>query len=114
MTVHLDHVIVSSHNALASAKLLGELLGVPWAASGMGPFSPVYINEGLTFDFIETEEAFPVEHFCFRVSQEEFDAILQRIKTAGIKYRSTVRGPDDGKIDAIYGTVYWNEPDGHQ
>jgi Glyoxalase/Bleomycin resistance protein/Dioxygenase superfamily len=114
MAIHLDHVIVSSHNAVASAKLLGELLGVPWAASGVGPFSPVYVNEGLTFDFIETDEAFPVEHFCFRVTQKEFDAILSRIKAAGIKYRSTVRGPDDMKIDPQYGNVYWNEPDGHQ
>jgi catechol 2,3-dioxygenase-like lactoylglutathione lyase family enzyme len=114
MTIQLDHVIVSSRNAVASAKFLAELLGVPWAASGVGPFSPVYINEGLTFDFIQTDEAFPVEHFCFRVSQQEFDAILERIKAAGIKYRSTVRGPDDLKIDPQYGNVYWNEPDGHQ
>jgi catechol 2,3-dioxygenase-like lactoylglutathione lyase family enzyme len=116
MTIHLDHVIVSSRNRVAAAKLLAELLGVPWAAQGIGPFSAVYVNDGLTLDFIDTDDDFPVEHFCFRVGQEEFDAILARIEAAGIGYRSAVRGPEDRKVNTDYGgsMVYWNEPDGHQ
>jgi catechol 2,3-dioxygenase-like lactoylglutathione lyase family enzyme len=114
MTIQLDHTIVPSHNSIASAKLLAHLLGVPWAESGAGPFVPVYVNDGLTLDFQDTDEAFPVYHFCFRVSPQDFDAILGRLKAAGIKYRSTVRGPVDMKVDAQYGNVYWNEPDGLQ
>lgn len=114
MTIHLDHTIVPSRSQVTSAKLLAHLLGVPWAESGAGPFSPVYVNDGLTLDFQNTDEAFPVYHFCFRVSPQDFDAILERIRTAGIKYRSTVRGPVDMQVDAQYGNVYWNEPDGHQ
>ena len=114
MTVHLDHTIVPSRNQVASAKLLAGLLGVPWAEKGVGPFSPVYVNDGLTLDFLNTDEDFPVYHFCFRVGQGEFDSILGRIKAAGIPYRSTVRGPVDSQIDAQYGNIYWNEPDGHQ
>ena len=92
MTIHLDHTIVPSRSKITSAKLLAELLGVPWAESGAGPFAPVYVNDGLTLDFIDTDEDFPIYHFCFRVSQDEFDTILGRIEAAGIKYRSTVRG----------------------
>jgi hypothetical protein len=114
MTIQLDHFIVPSRNQIASAKRLGELLGVPWAEAGVGPFSPVYINDGLTLDFIQTDEDFPVHHYCFRVGQTEFDAILGRIQQAGIKYRSTVRGPMDMQVDPQFGNVYWNEPDGHQ
>lgn len=116
MAIELDHLIVSARDQRASAKLLAELLGVRWAESGTGPFSPVYINDGLTLDFINDDGPFPVEHFCFRVSQDEFDVILQRIKGAGIKYRSTVRGFEDMKVNTDYGgcMVYWNEPDGHQ
>jgi hypothetical protein len=114
MTIHLDHTIVPSHTKVASAKLLAELLGVPWAEQGMGPFSAVYINAGLTLDFIQTDESFPIYHFCFRVTQQEFDAILARIKAKGIPYRSQVRGPVDMKVDPQFGNVYWNEPDGHQ
>src|SRR6185369_7093778 len=116
MPIELDHTIVPSHQKVASAKLLAQLLGVPWAEEGLGPFSPVYVNEGLTLDFIETADPFPVYHFCFRVSQDEFDAILVRLKAAGIGYRSSVRGPQDMKINTDYGgsMIYWNEPDGHQ
>jgi hypothetical protein len=116
MTIHLDHFIVSSRNKAASAKLLAELLGIQWSETGPGPFAAVYINDGLTLDFIDTDEDFPVEHFCFRVTEREFDAILGRINAAGIKYRSTVRGPVDMQIDTQFGGrgIYWNEPDGHQ
>jgi catechol 2,3-dioxygenase-like lactoylglutathione lyase family enzyme len=116
MTIELDHVIVSARNQRASAKLLAELLGVRWAESGVGPFSPVYVNGGLTLDFIDDAGAFPVEHFCFRVGEKEFDAILGRLKAAGIKFRSSVRGPVDMQVSRQFGgrMVYWNEPDGHQ
>ena len=116
MTIQLDHTIVPSHHKVASAQRLAELLGVPWEAAGVGPFSPVYVNDGLTLDFIDTDEPFPIYHFCFRVTDEEFDAILGRIEAAGIDYRSTVRGPMDRQISTLLGGrgIYWNEPDGHQ
>ncbi|CAN5326087.1 hypothetical protein BH11PSE11_BH11PSE11_29080 [soil metagenome] len=116
MTIELDHTIVPSHNMLASARLLAELLDVHWAESGPGPFSQVFVNAGLTLDFIQTDEPFAVYHFCFRVTDDEFDAIIGRLATAGIAYRSTVRGPMDMQINTDYGgrMIYWNVPDGHQ
>jgi len=116
MTIQLDHVMVHSRNQSASAKMLAELLAVSWGETGPGPFSAVYVNDGLTLDFIDSEEAFPIEHYCFRVSEDEFDAILARLKAANIAYRSNVRGPVDMKINTEYGgrMLYWNVPDGHQ
>lgn len=114
MTIELDHTIVPTHTGIASARLLAELLGVPWAETGAGPFSPVYVNEGLTLDFFETTEDFPIYHFCFRVTPQEFDAILGRIKAAGISYRSTPDGAMDMQVNKRYGNVYWDEPDGHR
>jgi len=114
--MELDHTIVSAKDQRASARRLAELLGVRWAEAGAGPFSPVYVNGGLTLDFIDDDTEFPVQHFCFRVTEAEFDAILVRLKAAGIRYRSAVRGPEDMKVNTDYGgrMVYWNEPDGHQ
>ncbi len=116
MAIQLDHFIVSSHDMIASARKLAGLLGVPWGKAQFGPFTAVYINDGLTLDFIDTDEAYPVEHFCFRVDPLEFDAILARIEAAGIAYRSLVAGPVDMRVDTQFGGkgVYWNEPDGHQ
>ena len=117
MAIQLDHFIVSARDKAGAAECLAGLLGVPWVAQArLGPFAAVYLNEGLTLDFYETEEPFPIEHFCFRVSPEEFDAILGRIQAAGIAFRSSVRGPVDGQIDSQFGGkgVYWNVPEGHQ
>jgi catechol 2,3-dioxygenase-like lactoylglutathione lyase family enzyme len=115
MAIHLDHLLVPARNRVAAARRLAELLGVPWAESGTGPFSPVYVNDGLTLDFDETGEPFPTLHFCFRVDPAGFDAILGRIAAAGVPYRSTPHGPVDRKINTDHGgrIVYWSEPDGH-
>ena len=115
MPIQLDHLLVPSHDRVAAARQLAELLGVPWAASGVGPFSPVYLNDGLTLDFDQADAPFPVLHYCFRVGPAEFDAILGRIRAAGIPSRSTPQGPADLQVNTAHGgrIVYWNEPDGH-
>ena len=117
MAIHLDHLMVPSRNKLAAAKLLADLLGVAWSETGIGPFEPVYVSDGLTLDFDQwTADPLPLIHICFRVSDGEFDAILARIKAAGIAFRSSVHGPVDSQVDTLHGgrIVYWNEPDGHQ
>jgi catechol 2,3-dioxygenase-like lactoylglutathione lyase family enzyme len=115
VAVQLDHLIVPCRDQVAAAKQLAGILGVPWAERGAGPFSPVYVNDGLTLDFIQTDEAFPVHHYAFRVSDAEFDAIFARLASAGIPYRSQPHGAMDMKVNTDYGgrIVYWEVPDGH-
>lgn len=116
MSIELDHAIVPARNRDASAQRLAQLLGVPCGPAPLGPFYAVYVNDGLTLDFIGSDEDFPVYHFCFRVDEARFDQILGRIRAAGIAFRSDVRGPMDGRINTEYGgrMIYWNEPEGHQ
>jgi hypothetical protein len=116
MPILLDHLIVPSKDRVAAARLLGQLLGVPWAEqAAIGPFSPVYVSSSLTLDFDEWTEQVPKQHYCFRVSDEEFDGILARIKASGLPYRSTPIGGNDNQINHAFGgrLVYWSEPDGH-
>ena len=114
MTVHLDHLWCRrATNSLR--RSFGRALGVPWSETGVGPFAPVYVNDGLTFDFDEWTDPIPLIHYCFRVGQEDFSVILERIKAAGIPFRSNVHGPSTSKsTHARRSIVYWNEPDGHQ
>lgn len=115
MRIQLDHMIIPAHDRKAAAKLLAGILDVPWAESGDGPFCPVYINDGLTLDFDQAEGPFPILHYCFRVGEAEFDAIIERLKTHGIAYRSTPHGRVDMRINTEHGgrIVYWSAPDGH-
>jgi catechol 2,3-dioxygenase-like lactoylglutathione lyase family enzyme len=111
MAIQLDHAIVPSRRRLESAPFLAELLGVPWAD---GHFAAVYVNDSLTLDFAEGEE-FESHHFCFRVSDEEFDAIFARLQAAHIPYRSRPHGENDLTINRRLGgkNVYWEDADGH-
>lgn len=115
MSVQLDHVLVPACDQKAAAALLARILDVPWAESGVGPFCPVFVNDGLTFDIDQAEGAFAAQHYCFRVSEAAFDGIVARLRAGGIKYRSTPLGPVDGLINTQHGgrIVYWSEPDGH-
>ena len=116
MTIALDHFIVSVRNRKAAARQLAALLDVPWEATSLGRFSAVHINDGLTLDFIETAEDFPIEHFCFRVDDATFDAILARLQDQNIAYKSAPFGPFDHAVSTAFGgrSVYWNVPEGHQ
>jgi catechol 2,3-dioxygenase-like lactoylglutathione lyase family enzyme len=115
VSAHLDHLIVPARNAEAAARQLAELLGVAWGRAHVGPFMAVYVNEGLTLDFDEWTGALPKGHYCFRVSEGEFDAILGRLVSSGIPYRSLPHGPADHQVNTSLGSriVYWAEPDGH-
>ena len=113
MAIQLDHLIVPSHDPVAGAKSLAGLLDVPWQEA-QGPFTPVYVNETLTLDFADRDQ-FEPHHYCFRVSDAEFDAILGRIEAARIPYRSSPLGETDMQINHRLGgkNLYWQDPDRH-
>src|SRR4051812_8969183 len=99
MSVQLDHTMVLARDRKAAAELLAFLLDVPWAETGIGPFCPVFVNEGLTLDVDQVEGDLPVQHFCFRVDELGFDAILARLTARGIAFRSTPHGRTDMQVN---------------
>jgi hypothetical protein len=115
MSVQLDHLLVPAKDKVAAARRLAEILGVPTAPATVGPFHAVYVNDALTIDFDEWADEVPKGHYCFRVSESEFDVILDRIRRLGIAYRSLPHGPADSKVNESTGgrIIYWGEPDGH-
>lgn len=113
MTIRMDHLIVPARDPVASARLLAELLDAPWEAE-QGIFTPVYVSDTLTLDFARSDR-FEPHHYCFHVSEPEFDAIFGCVKAAGLKYRSQPIGPDDSQINTRYGgrNIYWRDATGH-
>lgn len=114
MDIHLDHLMVPARDKAAAARQLAEVLGVPWGPSAIGPFCAVYVDDGLTLDFDEWTEPFAPQHLCFRVDDAGFDAVLGRLRAAGIAFRSTPHGPVDHAVNAHGGgrLLYWDVPDG--
>lgn len=115
MPILLDHLIVPSHDKAAGARFLGELLGVPWEPGAPGgPFAPVYINETLTMDFADRDQ-FASHHYCFHVSDEDFDAIFKRVQEAGIEWGSDPWSPTNRQLNHRKGGrgVYFRDLDGH-
>ncbi len=113
MAIQLDHLIVPSHDPIASAESLSQVLDVPWEREE-GSFTPVYVNDTLTLDFAE-RDSFASHHYCFHVSDEEFDGIFERVLATDITYRSTPLGPDDRQLNTRLGgrNFYWTDSDGH-
>jgi len=115
MAIRLDHLMIPAKDKAAAAECLARILGVPWAQATVGPFAAVFVSDSLTIDFDECSGEFARGHYCFRVSEPEFDAILARLQDAGIAYRSLPHGEDDFRVNTSVGgrIVYWREPDDH-
>lgn len=113
MAIVLDHTIVPAHAKIASAEFFANIFGLPFAGVE-GHFAPVRVNDSLTLDFDERGD-FESHHYAFHVSDEEFDAIFGRIKSAGLPYGSGPRSQADMQINTRLGGrgCYFRDPNGH-
>lgn len=111
--MELNHTIVPAHDHEASARSFAEVMGLPYDGP-QGHFAPVRINDQLTLDF-DTWDKFDHHHYAFMVSDEEFDGIFQRVRTAGIQYGSGPAGRWDMQINTRRGGrgFYFPDPNGH-
>lgn len=113
MSIVLDHTIVPSKDKEESARFFARIFGLKYE----GPlyhFAPVRVNDSLTLDF-DTDTDFKHQHYAFKISEEEFDEILARVKAEKIPYGSGPRSPDDMKINHHGGGrgFYFRDPSGH-
>ena len=113
MSVELNHIIIPVKDKWAAARFLAHVLGLEvgreWAR-----FVPVRTGNGVTLDFAEWKEVRPM-HCAFLVSDAEFDAALERVRNAGIKFYAEFDGTGPGTTNRLYGGrgFYFNDPDGH-
>jgi catechol 2,3-dioxygenase-like lactoylglutathione lyase family enzyme len=113
MPLFLDHTIVPAHDKEESARFFARIMGLeykgPW-----GHFAPVKVNDTLSMDF-DNRENFQSSHYAFLASDEEFDAILGRIKAEGVKYGSGPGSQDDMEINHRHmgRGFYFRDANGH-
>jgi catechol 2,3-dioxygenase-like lactoylglutathione lyase family enzyme len=114
MTVELNHTIVHARDAAASATFLSEVMGLP-EPEPFAHFMVVRTANGVSLDFLSTDEPILVEHYAFLVSESEFDQIFGRIKAKDLDYWADPRRTRKGEINRNDGGrgVYFREPSGH-
>ena len=114
MAIQLNHTIVPARDAKASADFLADILGLS-APVRFGPFWALALDNGVTLDFQNSDEALPIEHYAFLVTEEEFDAIFERIRARGLQYWADPMHRRPFEINRNDGGrgLYWNDPNGH-
>lgn len=116
MPVELNHTIAGSRDAVAGAKFLTELLGLP-DATQFGPFQVVEVSNGVSIDFMNYGPDTDIAgiHFAFLVSESEFDEIWGRIKERHLDFWADPGGDRKNQINHDDGGrgLYWQHPDGH-
>jgi hypothetical protein len=114
MAIELNHTIVPARDAKASATFLAELLGRDQPVR-FGPFWVVTLDNGVSLDFQDSDEAMPIEHYAFLVGEDEFDTIFGRIRARGLTYWADPAHQRPFEINHNDGGrgVYWNDPNGH-
>jgi catechol 2,3-dioxygenase-like lactoylglutathione lyase family enzyme len=113
MAITLNHTIISAHDKEATASFLAEILGLS-PPTRLGHFAVVRVGE-TSLDFVETDDPIPQRHFAFLVSEAEFDAIFERIRSRRLAYwadpfrrsADSINTYDDGR------GLYFDDPNGH-
>ena len=113
MEITLNHTIVPSFDNVESAKFYAKIFGFEYVKE-WGHFAVVKVNQTLSLDFL-VKDQFSSLHYAFKVDDQQFDEILQRIKAENIAFGSGPYSVSDGKINNDHGGrgVYFQDPNGH-
>jgi catechol 2,3-dioxygenase-like lactoylglutathione lyase family enzyme len=109
----LNHIIIPAKDKDASAKFLAGILGTE-PRPQWGPFRPVQTTNGVTLDFVDSQDV-RTQHYAFLVTDAEFDSAFERIKKAGLTYWAGPHKEGPGEINRHWGGrgVYFEDPNGH-
>lgn len=122
--MELNHLLVPCRDKVKSANYFARMMGLP--TGPVGHFAPVCITDSLVLDFADSDSVtlwdgenghFARQHYAFKVTDGEFEAIFGRVQAEGLRYGSGP-GPDhlyDGQVDERRGgrRVYFDELNGH-
>lgn len=114
MAVELNHIIVWCRDQAKSAGFLAGLLGLPEPRRFMH-FLVVDLANGVSLDYYQKDGTVGPQHYAFLVSEEEFDAILARIRARGLATWADPARTRPGEINTHDGGrgVYFEDPDHH-
>ncbi len=113
MAIELNHTIVPAHDKDSSARFMARILGLRYEGN-FAHFAVVRINDGLTLDFDHADH-FEHHHYAFKVGEDEFDKIFERVQAERVAYGSGPGALEDMTINHRRGGrgFYFRDPNGH-
>jgi len=112
MAIALDHMSIPTKDNVAAAEFYAKLFGGRFEGTRRD-YAPVIVNDGLTLNF---EGADPVDmrHFAYRMSQDEWQSVQDRLVAAAIPFGDSTRTNDNSFYDrgGLKG-FFFKDPDGH-
>ena len=113
MAVELNHIIIPSRDKVASSRFLAEILGID-PPRPVSHFMAVTVSNGVTLDYDDADEFRP-QHCAFLVSDDDFDAIFERVTGGGITHYADPNHSNPGEVNRRNGGrgFYFADPDGH-
>lgn len=114
MSAQLNHTIVWCRDQVKSAGFLAQVLGLPEPRRFLH-FLVVDLANAVSLDYYETSDPIALQHFAFLVGEDEFDAILGRIRERVPEIWADPARTRPGEINHHFGGrgVYFEDPDGH-
>jgi catechol 2,3-dioxygenase-like lactoylglutathione lyase family enzyme len=114
MPAQLNHTIVWCRDQIKSANFVAQILGLPPPRRFMH-FLVVDMANHVSLDYYETTDPVALQHLAFLVSEEEFDAVLPRIRERTPQIWADPARTQPGEINHHFGGrgVYFADPDGH-
>ena len=114
MAVLLNHIIIWRSDKQRSAAFLTDMLGLP-PAIPFHHFLVVELANQVSIDFMEKNGPVSRQHYALLLGEEEFDALLARIRQRRIDHWADPARTMVGAINNHDGGrgVYWEDPDGH-
>jgi catechol 2,3-dioxygenase-like lactoylglutathione lyase family enzyme len=113
MSIELNHTIVPTRDKQAEAGFVSDVLGLP-APGTFGPFAVVELANRVSLDFMDVEGEINVQHYAFLISEEEFDAVAERLRECRVPTWADPghRTPGFNTNDGGRG-LYFDSPEGH-
>ena len=114
MSIEFNHTIIACRDQAASSQFMAELLGLD-EPSRYGHFHCVDLANGVSLDFLETDQSFARQHYAFLISETEFDEVFARIGERGLEHWADPFLKQAAEINTRDGGrgVYFKDPDGH-
>jgi len=114
MAAMLNHTIIWCRDKQASSAFLAEMLDRP-PPRRFFHFLVVDLDNEVSLDFMEKEGEVARQHYAFLIGEDDFDAVLGRIRERGLEHWADPARTQPGEINRHFGGrgVYFEDPDGH-